>query len=189
MTESLRAIAALGADPALRLSLAWGLAAVFAVGLWHKVQAPAAFLATVRQYRVLPGPLHTLAAILVVLMEATLVLALLFASEQVIVAWATLAVLGLYSMAIAVNLLRGRRDIDCGCSGPALRQTLSGALLWRNGALMALAAVLSWAGQGRSLHWLDVCVALAFAASVLLLYTASNQLIANAPRLAGMFAR
>ncbi len=189
MSESLRSIAVLGTDPAVRLSLAWGLATVFAIGLWHKVQAPAAFLATLRQYRVLPAPLHAPAAILVVLMEAILVLALLVAAQRTIVGWAAVAVLGLYSVAIAINLVRGRRDIDCGCSGPALRQTLSGALLWRNGALMGLAGALCLEGQARELYWLDVCVALAFAASVLLLYTASNQLIANAPRLAGMFAR
>jgi len=37
--------------------------------------------------------------------------------------------LALYTLAVVVNLARGRREIDCGCFGPAARQPLSAALV------------------------------------------------------------
>src|SRR5262249_14927936 len=53
-------------------------------------------------------------------------------------AWAA-ALLGLYAAAIAVNLARGRRHLDCGCTGPALRRPISGWLVLRNLVLVAIA--------------------------------------------------
>ena len=52
--------------------------------------------------------------------------------------------LGLFSVAIGINLARGRSHIDCGCFQSALRQQLSISLLVRNGFLIALALPLRY---------------------------------------------
>lgn len=56
--------------------------------------------------------------------------------------WSTLAALGLYVLfgaAIAINLMRGRRNIDCGCFGSTHRERLTWWLAVRNGLLAGVA--------------------------------------------------
>ncbi len=175
-------------DPAIQLACAWALAAVFATGLAHKLRSPSTFVATLGNYRLLPRALLVPAAGLVIAGESLLVPALLVLPGAAPVCWGAFALLVLYTTAIGINLARGRRDIDCGCSGPALRQTLSGALLWRNAVLLAIAAVALLPVGDRALSWLDFLSAGFAVATVVLIYTAGNQLIANAPRLKGMFS-
>ena len=50
--------------------------------------------------------------------------------------------LALYAGAMAVNLARGRRDLDCGCAGPGVRRPVGEGLLIRNGALIAVWVIL-----------------------------------------------
>lgn len=48
------------------------------------------------------------------------------------------ALLLLFAAAMAINLARGRADIDCGCGQSFLKQTLSWSLVARNAALAAM---------------------------------------------------
>jgi hypothetical protein len=94
-----------------------------------------------------------------------------------------LALLATYTLAIAANLARGRRDIDCGCFGPAARQPLSAALVARNAALLGVAVLALLPVQARALHPAD---ALSIAGAVgfgALVFASANALLANAPRL------
>jgi hypothetical protein len=104
-----------------------------------------------------------------------------FTARAAMVAAAVLLLV--YAAAIGINLARGRRDIDCGCMGPANRQLLSGWLLLRNGLLAAIALIGAAIPGTRELHAADfalIGLALLGAAA---LYGAMNQLMANAPRL------
>ena len=96
--------------------------------------------------------------------------------------------LGVFTGAIVINLARGRTDIDCGCFGPALRQRLSWWLLLRNGALFALLAIALMPAATRPMDFLDLATAGMAAATVVVLYTAANYLIANAPGLRALGA-
>jgi len=99
--------------------------------------------------------------------------------------------LTIYTAGIGINLLRGRRDIDCGCSGPASRHELSEWLVLRN--LVLLGAVLpalvlpgiGWSSP-RPLNWLDGLVVLFSVMIASGLYMGLNQLLAQAPRLAAL---
>jgi hypothetical protein len=91
--------------------------------------------------------------------------------------------LALYAGVIAVNLLRGRRDVDCGCAGPAARQPLSGWLLARNGALFGLGLAGIATPGARPLQWLDAFTVAVALAAAMLAYGALNRLLANAPKL------
>lgn len=99
--------------------------------------------------------------------------------DPVLAAVALVLLLGLFSGAIAINLIRGRTDIDCGCFGPVLRQKLSGWLLLRNLALIVLAAAVALPEASRSIHPLDG-VTIAFGAATLtMLYVSANYAIGN----------
>jgi len=92
-----------------------------------------------------------------------------------------LALLALYSAAIAVNLLRGRRDIECGC-GAATHVPLSGWLLARNAALMATALAVCAAPHALALaaaSWPAALASLAVAALLVLLYNGANFLLSR----------
>ena len=93
-----------------------------------------------------------------------------------------LALLVLYSGAIAINLLRGRRDIECGCGGAATHVPLSGWLLARNGALLAAAFAVHEAPQALALagaSWPSALAALAVATVLVLLYNGANFLLSR----------
>ena len=92
------------------------------------------------------------------------------------------ALLGLYGTAIAVNLARGRRHIDCGCGGAAARREISAWLVARNG--LAAAAALAVAGvpeAARGLVWLDACTVVAATAMLAACWSAADHLLALAP--------
>lgn len=176
------AIAALAADPGLLLSLRWVLATVFVLGVAHKLAAPADFAAAVRNYELLPRALAAPAARVLIGLEAAAALALL-ANARAGGALAA-ALLVLYTLAIAVNLVRDRRNIDCGCAGPGVRRPLSGWLVARNGALIALAALAAVPyAAPRALTALDWFTAVCAFVTAGLAYTAAQQLAASRARL------
>lgn len=89
------------------------------------------------------------------------------------------ALLLLYSGAIALNLLRGRRDIDCGCGGSRWHVPLSGWLLVRN-ALLLLVALALFAAPGTLPHGArDWLAALAIAGLAALAYNGLGFLLAR----------
>ncbi len=93
-----------------------------------------------------------------------------------------LALLVLYSAAIAINLVRGRRDIECGCGGAATHVPLSGWLLARNAALMATALAVCAAPHALALaaaSWPAALASLAVAALLVLLYNGANFLLSR----------
>ena len=168
-------------DPALGGAASAALALVFAHAAWHKLRDLGAFTASVAAYELVPAPLAALAATQLVVCEAVLFGTLLLPRARMGAAIAALALLALYSGAIAVNLARGRRDLDCGCTGPALRQPLSGWLLARNAALGALALGAALPQAPRALGAVDALPISGAALALFALHLAANQLAANAP--------
>jgi hypothetical protein len=70
--------------------------------------------------------------------EMVLAILLLSAQFQPWPALTMMALLLLFASAMAINIQRGRDQIDCGCGESFLRQTLNWALVARNGVLAAL---------------------------------------------------
>jgi hypothetical protein len=175
-------------DPFYPQVVRWLVAAVFAVALAHKLASLAAFRTVVENYRVLPRRMVIPAAGLLVALEAAIVAGLVTGVRLQAAAGLAVLLLGLYGGAIALNLERGRHDIDCGCFGPSAgvgnRHALSGWLLLRNLTLAALTVLLLLPADTRDLGGLDVALIAAAAVTGLLLYAAADQLVANAPHLA-----
>jgi hypothetical protein len=110
----------------------------------------------------------------------------LVASTRVVAASMLLAMLTIFTGAIAINLARGRTNIDCGCFGPALRQELSRWLLARNAILMLVAAVAIVPATDRAMEPLDVVTIVLGAFTFAILYASANFAIANAPKIRAM---
>lgn len=177
-------------DPLFWQVARWLLFGIFAVALWHKLRARAAFIVIVDDYRLLPGRAAPAAAHMIMGLEALVPAGLFFAGTARAAAVLAMVLLGAYAAAIVINLLRGRRDIDCGCTGPADggggRHRLSAWLPVRNVGLMALGAVVVMPTSARELLWLDTAGIAAGAAVALLVYLAMDQLTANRPLLERM---
>lgn len=170
-------------DPVIGSMFRYGLAALFISACLHKLFAWQAFVAVLANYRLCPDTLKLPVAALLIGMEGMAgVMALFFASEPYAF-MIMLVLLGVYSLAIALNLLRGRTSIDCGCSGAGVRQILSGWLLVRNSVLIAFVVLAMMPSTERDLKWFDGWIVAAGIAVLALLYAAVDQLIANRSRL------
>lgn len=176
-------------DPILIHACALALAAILATAATHKLRAPRWFAAQLEAYALLPQGLLKPTARALPLLEAAIAAALLLPASRSAAALAAGALLALYAGAIAVNLWRGRRDIDCGCAGPGESQPLRPLLLLRNAALLGLALLASATPLTRELGLFDGFVAIAAAAVLLLLYAAVDGLLTNAPRLLKLTGR
>lgn len=173
-----------GLDPVGVWTLRLFVAALLARAAVAKLRAPRHFAAAIRDYALVPEAIVGALAVAFLGAELLLAIALLVPITASGAAFGTAALLALYTGAIGLNLLRGRRDIDCGCAGPAARQPLHEGLVLRNGAYLAAALVAGLTPAARALHWIDLSTIAAGALSLLALSVAVDGLIANAPRLA-----
>jgi hypothetical protein len=163
-------------------------AAIFAASAGFKAYDLAAFRAATANYRILPRRLEALFALAVPVLEGGAALVLFLPGYRAYAALSLSLLLGAFTAAVAINLVRGRADIDCGCFGPVLRQHLSWWLVLRNGALFALLGVVLLPASQRRMQWLDFTTMAFGAATLILLYASANYLIANASRLRALRA-
>ncbi|MDH3212719.1 MAG: DoxX family membrane protein [Myxococcales bacterium] len=170
-------------DPAVRIALRLSLALLLLAASHHKLREFEAFRSAMANYRLLPDRWTRVAAAGVASGELAVGIALLAPGLTRAAAGAAVALLALYTAAIAINLIRGRRDIDCGCAGPRARRPLSGGLVARNAVLMLVAAACALPAAGRPLVWLDGVTLVAGVTVLVFLYGAIDASLAHAPRL------
>jgi Methylamine utilisation protein MauE len=176
-------------DPIVPTVAILTVAAVFAASAAMKFVALDEFEGALADYRLAPRVLEAPLTRLLPALEAAGALAILIPAARAAGCALLLGLLALFTAAIAINLARGRRAIDCGCFGPALRQPLSDWLLARN-ALLALVLVAAAApANQRALTRLDLATAGFSAAALVLLYAAMNYLLANWSALAAVEVR
>jgi hypothetical protein len=123
------------------------VALVFLTAALGKVRHRLAFQGVVANYRLMPQIAVPAFALLLPPVEAAVAAALLFAPSS----WpeeSAAILLVLFAAAMAVNIWRGRRHIDCGCFQSALKQTLSWTLVARNAGLALLLAVPAAVPEG-----------------------------------------
>lgn len=159
---------------------AWALACIlFAAGA-AKLTSPRVTAARIDAYALLGKGAGRMLALPLGGVEIAAGAALALPSSRVPGAVLAAALLAIYSAAIAINLRRGNRDIDCGC-GPGTRELpLSGALFARNAVLIGVALVNAGAEPaipGTAGEWLRVGLV---GAAALLTYAVVNGLLASA---------
>ena len=112
-------------DPVFGIVPAAAMALLLLAAAWHKWRARAEFSAVLAAYRLLPRRMLPLAAWLTPTLETAIAAGLLARATRPAAALLGCALLLAYAGAIAVNLRRGRRDLDCGCSGPYDRRPVA----------------------------------------------------------------
>jgi len=171
-------------DPVLDLTFRAALALLFAVAALHKVRDPRGFTATLADYRLLPEGIAGAAGMVLVGAELAVVAALVIDRRAGLAGAAALLVL--YGGAMAVNLARGRRHIDCGCAGPRARRPIGGGIVVRNALLAAAALAGLLPVTARPLAWGDTLTVSGAVLTLAALYLATDRLMAHAPALARM---
>ena len=166
-------------DPVIQIVSALVLSCVFVTSGFHKCQAPAEFAATLSNYKIMPEALIRQCVYLLPVVEIMTGAALLIPAVAWLAALAAGALLTAYMLAIGVNLLRGRRNIDCGCGGPQQKQTINEWMIARNGLLLFLAALAGAPVQPRPLLWFDWFVIVLAAVAGCLFHYIVNQLFVN----------
>ncbi len=175
-------LSAFAADPIALGTIVGALALVMFSAAWHKLSEPDMFAGSLGAYRLLPPALVAPVARVLPLIEAALGVAILVPLTRA-AALVLLAVLLLaYGAAMAINLLRGRSDIDCGCGGAS--HPLSWGLVGRNLVLAAAAVLASRPTLERSMDWIDALTLVLGVLAFYALYLMADELLRQASRLA-----
>ncbi|HET7774848.1 MAG TPA: MauE/DoxX family redox-associated membrane protein [Azospira sp.] len=169
-------------DPVFRHNLAAPLSVLLILGASQKLRDLPLFAAVVENYQILPAALSWPAAVLVAVAELLAGIGLPFLPWRAPAAALASLLLLLVTAAVAVNLWRGRDDIDCGCGGISRQPGLSWALVGRNGLLLLLLALTATGSPSRPLLWIDYFSVSAGTLALLALYSAGNLMLANTPQ-------
>jgi uncharacterized membrane protein len=164
-------------DPDVGVLIVAALALLLGVAGWHKLRRIGEFEGVLAAYRVLPAPLVAPAARLVPVLELALAAGMLVpATRAAAAAGSALLLLG-YAGGIALNLLRGRRDLDCGCAGPNDRRPIAPWMVARNVLLAAAAATAAAPWSARPVDVTDFITIAGGMAVLILLYLAADRLL------------
>jgi hypothetical protein len=158
------------------------LAALLLASAAHKFMALDQFRLAVTDYDVLPRQMIGAVTWGLPLAELIIGAALLWQPFHLWAGVAAAMMFALYAVVMLVNLVRGRRDIECGCSFGSGR-TVSYALPFRNAGLAALAMVVAMIGVTVDIGVFAHVNAAACGVVMFLIYAGLDVLAANAQRI------
>jgi hypothetical protein len=131
----------------IALALRVLVALAFLTAAFGKLRHRLEFQGVVANYRLLPEAVVPAFAFLLPPVEIAIAAAMLFVPSW----WPAVcaaALLVLFAVAMAINIARGRRHIDCGCFQSTLKQTLNWILVARNAGLALALAVPATVPEG-----------------------------------------
>lgn len=164
-------------DPAISLLAALCGALLFAWAAMHKWRASQEFAAALGEYQLVPQALVPTAVTALAIAETAVCALLLWPEARGVGALAGAAILLLYACAMAINLARGRRELDCGCG--FVRRVISGGLVARNVALAALLTLSSLPTSARPMALPDYATIAGALIVGILLYASAELLLAR----------
>jgi uncharacterized membrane protein len=156
-------------------------AAIFAGSAAMKFAAPMEFRGAVENYRIVPEWAAAVVGWTVPMLELAGAAGIMLPAWRPAAALCLLSLLTIFTAAVALNLARGRRNIDCGCFGPLMRQQLSGWMIARNAMLAMLVGIAAAPENERALSAFDYATMVPAVIALVMLYAAANYLLANAP--------
>jgi methylamine utilization protein MauE len=165
-------------DPVVSSLLALGGAALFGWAAVRKLRARRAFAETLAQYQLVPEGLVAFAAFGLAPAELATAAGLLWPATRSFGGVAGAALLVIYASAIAINLGRGRRDLDCGCG--LKPRAIGGWMVARNVILAALLGVLWLPTSARALGAADLATIAGTLVIGALLYASIELLLGRA---------
>jgi hypothetical protein len=183
-------------DPVLAGAAQSGVAVAMLLAALAKTRKAAAFRAALHAYQLLPDMLVAPVAWLIVAAEALGAVALLLPETRCAGAVLLSGLLLTFATALAVNVLRGRIDIDCGCfafgtaataADPATHAPAASGIGWWHVArallLAALAATAFVPTTARAIIPFDYLTLSAAVLAIVSTLLTIDALLANLPRL------
>ena len=167
-------------DPIFPLLISVLLALLLGHAAWSKGRATAEFAAVLEAYDLVPRALTGALSVAIPALEALIALTLLCPPLRALAGLACAVLLGGYGLAMAINLRRGRRDLDCGCTGPGERRPIAAWMVWRNAVLSLVALSLVLPVNGRALELSDTLTVAGGVFGFTLLYLALDRLWSRA---------
>lgn len=147
----------LASQPDLVLSARIFLGLILVAAGFSKMASLGKFAKVVLGYELMPQPLARILSKILPFIEVFLGAMLL---GDLLLPWSAIGAGGvffLFSVAVGLNLLRGRRDIPCGCFSVEQEHQLNWWMVVRNGVFVCLAAWIAFISSaslfGR--HWLS----------------------------------
>ncbi|MDP3749563.1 MAG: MauE/DoxX family redox-associated membrane protein [Phenylobacterium sp.] len=169
-------------DPVLLLLTRMAFGLFLVASAMKKARDPAAFRVALSAYRLVPAGWTFAGAAGLTVLELVVGVAVLAAPTEAVARFAFGAIASLlasYAVVLAVKLMRGERDIDCGCLGwGAPSRGLRWSMVARNLALASLAAAPAVLPRvARDLSGVDLLTVAAGLAVATVLYLAVDTLI------------
>ena len=164
-------------EPVVTLALRTFLALLVLTGAWSKLTHVDEFHGVVRNFRLLPDAASGAVARVLPVIEVLVAIGLVVRPLAGAAALAAAVLLLVFAAALAINVLRGRPSIDCGCLRQGLKQPVSWLLVGRNLALATLAlAVVSMLPRVGDAGLLDITVGLMAGGTAMLIYLGASLL-------------
>lgn len=144
-------------EPYLLLCLRLLLAAIFLYYGLGKLKRPRLFGEAVRGYHLVPRGWAQPFAFTLIGLEIAIGGLVLIGWHTRLAAASGGVLLSLFIVAMGINLVRGRTDLDCGCAGNRQHQVIGRKIVLRNVAYLTLALpVMLWGGGYLSIDALAV---------------------------------
>jgi uncharacterized membrane protein YphA (DoxX/SURF4 family) len=156
------------------------LAGIFLPSAWSKLRALDEFTGIVADYRLVPAPLVEPVARILPVLEIAAGLGIVLPPTRPAAAGLACALLLLFAAAMAINLARGRREIDCGCYLGRQKERIGWPLVVRN-LLLAAVALLLLRPTTAPASFLELLTIVLASGSLLALYAAFSRLAGLAP--------
>ena len=166
-------------DPVFGLLAVAALALLFGAAGVAKMRDLARLRAVLEAYEIMPAALARMVAVALPFIELGVAITLLIEALRPVAAGAAAGLLFIYGAGMALNLARGRRDIDCGCEGYGQRRPIAGWMLVRNALLIGLAALAGAPQSPRTLEIADALTIFGGLAAFVLIYFAADELLAR----------
>lgn len=165
-------------DPLVTIFIRSFLALLFAGAAYSKLRHAEEFHGVVRNFRLTPEWLSAPLAAVLPWLELAVAVGLLFEPTLPYAAVMASGLLMLFALAIAINVIRGRKAIDCGCFRTGYKQNLSWLLVARNVLLAGGGLVLAGfiAQDARATTLIDVTTGAMAAAVAMMLYLTAGLL-------------
>lgn len=162
-------------EPLVTTFLRSFLILLFAGAAISKLRHAEEFFGVVRNFRLIPERLARPVATLLPLAELAVAAGLAVPAVAPFAAGTAGVLLAIFGVAIAINVLRGRTAIDCGCFRNGMKQPLSWLLVARNAVLAAAAAGLAFALPiARAPEPIELAIGGAAAGLAMLLYVSAS---------------
>lgn len=166
-------------DPVCVISISWFFAFFFGESCISKIIYKEYAIEAISGYELLPPSLINVFLLMQVTFEGGVFISLFLFPFSDMPKIMAVFLIGVYSIAIFINLLRGKKEVDCGCYGPYRKEVIHWSLLLRNSLFIFFLSLGVIDPSERMLSFLDWIVCALTALSLILLFKLSGALKNN----------